>query len=189
MMDTIRDRDALIQAIHNGLKPAYIFFWGHKPLPSGEIGKSCFSQWWSATFELDGVTYPTAEHFMMAAKARLFGDTAIHTQILAADSPNSAKALGRKVQKFNNQVWEQQRFQLVVQGNLAKFSQNPELQNFLLSTGNQILVEASPVDPIWGIGLAADHRQAGDPKQWPGLNLLGFALMEVRHKLQTRQGI
>lgn len=74
----------------------------------------------------------------------------------------------------------------MVAGNLAKFAQNPALGEFLLGTGEQVLLEASPVDAVWGIGLAADHRDATRPAQWPGLNLLGFALMDVRAQLAAR---
>jgi ribA/ribD-fused uncharacterized protein len=121
---------------------------------------------------------------MMAEKARLFGDEAARAQILKASSPNAAKQLGRQVKHFDEQVWAESRFQLVVAGNLAKFSQNHELGNYLLGTGDKVLVEASPVDRIWGIGLAAGDAQAKNPEQWRGLNLLGFALMETRQRLQ-----
>jgi ribA/ribD-fused uncharacterized protein len=68
----------------------------------------------------------------------------------------------------------------VIQGNLAKFSQNPLLERFLLETGTRVLVEAAPRDLIWGIGLGQNDPRAQDPATWQGLNLLGFALMEVR---------
>jgi len=85
---------------------------------------------------------------------------------------------------FDEQRWAERRFSLVVTGNLAKFGQHPELRNFLPGTGSRILVEASPLDRIWGSGLAADDEHAASPGDWPGLNLLGFALMEVRRQLQ-----
>ena len=87
------------------------------------------------------------------------------------------------IRGFDEQLWAQRRFDLVVTGNLAKFGQHVELRDFLLTTGSRVLVEASPVDRIWGIGLAADHEHAASPEHWRGLNLLGFALMEVRHQL------
>ena len=87
---------------------------------------------------------------------------------------------------FDEQLWVERRYDLVVTGNLAKFSQHQDLRDFLLSTGTRVLVEASPRDGIWGIGLAADDDRASSPENWPGLNLLGFALMEVRHQLRSR---
>lgn len=184
MTDTIRSREDLLRAVRGGFRPRYLFFWGHRPLPNGQIGKPCFSQWWPAAFSVDGVRYPTAEHFMMAEKARLFGDDEVRAQVLEAPGPKQAKELGRQVRNFDERVWGGARFGLVVAGNLAKFSQNPELGNYLLGTRDRVLVEASPTDRIWGIGLAADSAQAMDPEQWRGLNLLGFALMEVRQRIR-----
>lgn len=158
-------------------------FWGHTPSRDGRVGRECFSQWWPVRFTVDGAGYASAEHFMMAAKARLFGDEAIVPEILAASHPAEAKALGRKVRGFDNDVWEKHRFGLVVEGNVAKFGQHPELRDYLLGTGDRVLVEASPRDRIWGIGLGAKNERAADPGQWRGLNLLGFALMETRHRL------
>ena len=86
---------------------------------------------------------------------------------------------------YQQDVWEAQRFAIVKVANLAKFSQHADLRAFLLATGEQVLVEASPVDAIWGIGLAADHAHATQPPKWRGLNLLGFALMQVRSQLHN----
>jgi ribA/ribD-fused uncharacterized protein len=183
----LSSRADLIREIQGGWHPQYLFFWGHNPLPDGQIGKPCFSQWWPAPFKVDGVEYPTAEHFMMVAKAQLFGDDAIRAQILQAATPKAAKDLGRQVKGFDDQIWQQARFDLVVTGNRAKFRQNSDLSWFLQSTADRVLVEASPVDRIWGIGLAADHAAARCPDQWPGLNLLGFALMAVRQGLMSGQ--
>ena len=187
LSDNIRSREDFVRAVRSGLQPSFLFFWGHKPLPNGEIGKSCFSQWWPAPFAVDGVDYPTAEHFMMGEKARLFRDEVSRAQILKAGSPKSAKEIGRHVKNFNEQVWAEARFQLVVEGNLAKFGQNRELGEYLLGTGDKVLVEASPFDRIWGIGMAGDNEQALNPELWRGLNLLGFALMEVRQRLRIDQ--
>src|SRR5947207_8719922 len=133
---TRESREELLKAVRSGLRPSFLFFWGHKPLPNGEIGKPCFSQWWPATFSVDDVIYPTAEHFMMAQKARLFGDEDMRAQILNAGGPKAAKQFGRQVRNFNQDVWEESRFELVVEGNFAKFNQNPALGEFLLGTGN-----------------------------------------------------
>lgn len=160
----------------------YLSFWGHQKSKKG-ISKSCFSQWYESNFLVDGVIYPTAEHYMMAKKAEMFGDRETYRKILMAKTPKEAKELGRSISGFIEEVWVKNRFQIVVDANLAKFSQNEEIKNFLLDTGDSVLVEASPVDEVWGIGLAADHPDVNAPDKWPGLNLLGFALMHVRSEL------
>jgi len=162
----------------------YLFFWGHQPNKDGSISKTCFSQWWLSSFDVDGITYKTAEHWMMAKKALLFNDKEIFEKIIQTKSPAEAKKLGREVKNYVDTVWLANRFEIVKEGNLYKFGQNKDLKEFLLNTNERILVEASPVDPIWGIGMAADHKEVNNPEKWQGLNLLGFALMEVRDELR-----
>ena len=164
-----------------------LFFWGHQPSKDGRITMSCLSQWWPAPFSVGGLTYPTAEHWMMAGKARLFGDEPVARQILRAGSPRQAKQLGRQVSRFDAAKWDAEKYRIVTDGSFEKFRQHPALGAFLLSTGDQVLVEASPVDRIWGIGLAADDERAGNPLLWRGENLLGFALMEARDRLRGRK--
>ncbi|WP_239376239.1 NADAR family protein [Frankia sp. Cj5] len=164
-----------------------LFFWGHHP-PRGSgrgVGVGCLSQWWPSAFTVDGLRYPTAEHFMMERKARLFGDMAAARAVLAAADPAAAKKHGRQVRGFDEAVWSECSFDIVVQGNAAKFDQHPPLRNYLLGTGERVLVEASPLDRVWGIGLAADDARAQAPSAWPGRNLLGFALMRVRAMLRA----
>lgn len=120
---------------------------------------------------------------MMAEKARLFGDSEAREKILGAPSPAAAKKLGRTVRGFHQQRWAKARFDIVVAGSTAKFGQNPTLAAFLVGTRDRVLVEASPTDRIWGIGLAATNAAAERPEDWRGLNLLGFALMEARRRL------
>jgi ribA/ribD-fused uncharacterized protein len=175
--DELRDR------FNAGEKFKFLHFWGHQPQADGSVGKSCLSQWYEAPFEADGVRYRTAEHFMMAAKACLFHDSGRLDKILNAGNPGAAKAFGREVAGFDNKTWTRHRFDAVCQANLLKFSQHPALGEFLLRTGEQVLVEASPKDRIWGIGLSASDPQADNPNCWRGSNLLGFALMSVRHRL------
>lgn len=177
------DAEALRARVAAGERFAYLHFWGHRPRADGRPSKACFSQWFDAPFEVDGVRYATAEHWMMAGKARLFGDADALERVLSDEDPGAAKKAGRAVRGYDEERWRQARFDLVTAGNLAKFSQYPALRGFLLSTGDQVLVEASPLDAIWGIGLAAADPRAHDPAQWPGLNLLGFALMAVRGRL------
>jgi ribA/ribD-fused uncharacterized protein len=160
----------------------FVFFWGHQP--SDPPGPACLSQWWDGAFTVDGVTYRTAEHWMMAEKAQLFGDEEVRAQILAAPHPKAAKALGRRVRGFDESVWAEQREEIVTRGNVAKFAQDPALSAYLLGTRGKVLVEASPVDRVWGIGLGAGDDRARRPSRWRGLNLLGFALMEARARLR-----
>lgn len=161
----------------------FLFFWGHQPNKDGKISKTCFSQWWLSAFKVDKVTYKTAEHWMMAKKAELFQDDEILEKILDADTPAEAKKLGREVKNYDDKVWLANRYEIVKQGNYHKFSQNRELKTFLLNTKDRVIVEASPVDPIWGIGMSSDDKDVLNVAKWKGLNLLGFALMEVRDEL------
>lgn len=170
----------LVENFEKGKKLKYIFFWGHQKSKNGSLTQSCFSQWWTSPFTVEGIKYNTAEHWMMAQKALLFGDKESFQKIILAKSPTEVKSLGRQVRYFNEEMWVSKRMEIVVQGTLHKFKQSQELTQFLVSTKGKILVEASPVDKIWGIGLAADNEKIENPKCWKGLNLLGFALMEVR---------
>lgn len=178
----IKSKEALIESLEQGNTVKYVFFWGHQKSPKG-VTKSCFSQWYEIDFVVDGITYHSAEQFMMAKKAQLFNDDDTLAKILASTHPGHAKKLGRCVLGFDESVWIAHRFDIVVEANRAKFSQNSELADFLLASNDRVLVEASPVDKVWGIGLAGDHQDAANPILWPGLNLLGFALMQVREEL------
>ena len=182
-VDDIENSDELLAYISQGKKAEYLFFWGHTPAHKNAICKSCLSQWFEASFTVDGVDYKTAEHYMMAQKAALFGDHLIYQRIIASQVPSEAKKLGREIRNFNNDAWLKHRFDIVVQGNIHKFSQNIRLRNFLLGTSGKVLVEASPADKIWGIGLSSDDNDSENPLKWRGLNLLGFALMKVRKNL------
>ncbi|MFJ1736573.1 NADAR family protein [Streptomyces sp. NPDC088254] len=184
-MERIDSRDALVRALGTGARVRYLHFWGHRPQPDGRVGASCLSQWWPSPFEVDGVAYATAEHWMMAGKARLFGDAEAERQVLAAGHPAEAKKAGRLVRGFDEATWERERLRIVVEGSVHKFAAHPELRRFLLNTGDRVLVEASPVDRVWGIGLSARDDGAWDPRRWKGPNLLGFALMEARERLRS----
>lgn len=165
----------------------FLYFWGHTPKRSNAVGPHVFSQWFESDFSIDGTVYPSAEHYMMAAKAELFGDAEMREAIVRAPSPGEAKALGRKVRGFDSAQWDAHRLGIVTRGSIAKFDAQDDLRKYLLSTGDRVLVEASPVDPIWGIGLAHDDARAARPSQWQGLNLLGFALMAARAELANRE--
>ncbi|GAA2291245.1 NADAR family protein [Glycomyces scopariae] len=163
----------------------YLYFWNQKGEPGGAVGRGCLSQWWPSAFTDDGHRYATAEHYMMAHKAWLFGDTEAAERILAAGHPANVQKIGRQVRGFTQEAWEAERYGIVVRGNVLKFGQDPDLLAFLLGTGDRVLVEASPVDRIWGIGLADDDPRAASPDTWRGLNLLGKALLEARERLRA----
>jgi ribA/ribD-fused uncharacterized protein len=173
----------LIHRVRQGQRVKFLFFWGHRPERGGGIGRGCLSQWWPAPFDLDGRTFATAEHYMMWRKAMLFDDLGSAEKILRAPHPHRAKELGRGVLGFDQRRWDEHRFEIVVAGCVAKFGQHADLRKFLIGTGERVLVEASPIDSVWGIGLAADDPRAEDPEQWRGLNLLGFALTDARRGL------
>lgn len=160
----------------------FLFFWGHTV--KEEITKSCFSQWFPCQFEEKDIAYASAEQYMMTEKARLFNDRETASEILKSDNPKQAKELGRKVKNFDSQRWDEHKYEIVKRANLLKFSQNQQYKDFLLSTDEKILVEASPYDTIWGIGLLESDPKAKNPIQWRGENLLGFGLMEVRDELK-----
>lgn len=162
----------------------YVFFWGYKPEEDGTITKNCLSQWWEASFEVDGITYKSAEHWLKVEKARLFNDDEMVERILKSSSPAKAEKLGRLVFNVDDELWKKRSIELVKEGAIHKFEQNPELKEFLLSTGDAVLAESSPLDNIWGIGLTRDHHHAEEPSKWKGTNLLGFALMEARDELR-----
>lgn len=149
--------------------------------------KSPFSQFHPAKFVVDRVTYSCAEQFMMHQKAVLFKDDEIAESILAAEKPGQMKALGRGVRGFDEKTWGENRMQIVKRGNLAKFRQNTDIKTELLSTSGTTLVEASPRDKIWGIGLGADNPAAFSKKTWRGQNLLGYILTDVRDEIISEE--
>ncbi|KAH7823109.1 putative NADAR family protein [Monocercomonoides exilis] len=170
-----RNVHELIERCDKGQEFSYIFFWKESEDPYG-----IFAQWFTSPFVVDSIRYNTAEHWMMAEKARLFNDDVSLQNILKASTPRKAKELGRGVKNFNGTVWEQKKFDIVYQGNLHKFSQHPELKALLMETKSSIIVEASPLDAIWGIKMAASNPKATNPHEWKGENVLGFAIMAVR---------
>lgn len=182
----IESVETLCDAIAQGVSLKYLAFWGHTPRRDGTIGSSCLSQWWPAPFVLDGAEFATAEHYMMWRKALLFDDATTAAKVLGVGHPSQAKKLGRQIADFDDTVWERERFDIVVQGSVAKFGQDEALRRYLVGTGARVLVEASPLDRIWGIGLSAEDSGAADPTRWRGLNLLGFALMRARDELVGR---
>ena len=122
---------------------------------------------------------------MMYKKVVLFKDDFYAALILNSRQPKDIKALGRKIHRFDSSVWDKHKLDIVIQGNYLKFSQNSELKAYLQETGSKILVEASPYDTVWGIGMKASEKGIENPENWKGENLLGIALMEVRDKIRN----
>ena len=163
---------------------SFRFFLDYEPVKNSPLTNACLSQWWPCTFTVGTNIFSTTEHFMMYEKAKLFGDRETAARIFDSDHPFEAKTLGRRVRNFDELRWNEARFDVVVRGNMAKFSQNPKLRAFLLATHDDILAETSPTDCIWGTGCRDDEPIATKPDSWPGQNLLGFALMQVRDHLR-----
>ncbi|SFV60967.1 Uncharacterized protein COG3236 [hydrothermal vent metagenome] len=186
----MKTREELLERIETGETFEYLFFWDEPKRDVVDI--ACLNQWYAASFsmpihgqgELHYIIFPTAEHYMMWAKARVFYDYGIADRILETKSPREVQLLGREVKDYDDDKWRALSFETVVEGNIEKFTQNPDIEKFLLSTGDKVLVEASPIDKIWGIGLHKDDPKARDPKKWLGENKLGFALMQVRKNLK-----
>lgn len=154
-------------------KEDFVFFWG-----------GTFSQWAPSDFVIDGIKYVTAEQYMMAKKALVFKDQEAYEEIMASKNPRDQKAIGRRVKNFNPDVWSVISREVVYQGNYAKFSQNPKMREELMATGDLEIVEASPYDKIWGIGLRESDPKAWDKSTWEGTNWLGIEIMRVRQKLR-----
>lgn len=178
------DLESLKSRVSRGESFTFRPFYGHTPRADGKLSDACFSQWWKSRFSVDGVSYATAEHFMMAAKARLFSDERALAKILAEEEPSKVKAIGREVKGFVDTQWAAARFDAVTQGSIAKFGSSAELKAYLLGTGDELLVEAAPRDRIWGIGLGRENPLVKDPSRWRGQNLLGFALVRARQTLR-----
>lgn len=180
-----RSVEDLKAAVAAGNRPEFLLFWGHRPDMPGGIDRSCLSENYVAEFEADGERFPTVEHYIAWRKAKLFGDEHSAERILLAESPSKAKAIGRSVKPFDDAVWKPMRYEIAVAASVAKFAAHPELAQYLAATGHKVLAEASPIDRVWGIGLHADDAEAKAPERWPGLNILGFALMEARTQLAS----
>lgn len=142
-----------------------------------------FSQWYLSKFTIDEIEYNCCEQFMMAEKARFFNDEETLKKIMASINPKEQKKLGREVRGFLVSEWEYVACNIVYKGNLAKFTQNKKLKELLLNTKGTILVEASPYDKIWGIGLSENDPRSLDRNQWLGKNWLGEVLTKVREQI------
>jgi ribA/ribD-fused uncharacterized protein len=145
-----------------------------------------FSQWYSLDIVIDGVTYNTAEQYMMAMKAKHFGDEDAYQKIMKAKHPSDQKAIGRQVKNFDAVAWNAVSRDYVYKANLVKFS-NPFMADYILSTGDKEIVETSPTDCIWGIGLSESDPGRFDKSKWRGTNWLGEVLMKVRNNIRSKE--
>lgn len=143
-----------------------------------------YSQWFPSKIRINDIDYCNAEQYMMAQKALFFKDIDIFNKIMDIENPKKIKALGKKVKNFDQEAWDQIKYHIVFNGNYNKFSQNKKLKEYLLKDNNDIIVEASPYDRIWGIGLDEFNKNCNDPNKWRGQNLLGFSIMHVRDILR-----
>ena len=173
----------VVAAVERGDRPRFHYFWGASPVHPGRVDCSCLSQWFAAPFTVDGETFATGEHYMMAAKAALFDDRETRARILQASSPGQAKALGRTVRGFDETRWSAERWEIVVATGVHRFAEHAGPLAYLLASGDRVLVEASPHDRVWGIGIGKAEAVRVGPSGWRGQNLLGFALMETRRRL------
>ena len=156
-----------------------IFFYKHMPK---KTEWHVFSQWYPSQFEEGGVTFNNAEQYMMAHKALLFKDNYHYEKIMESTDPSVIKNYGKRIKNFNQSIWNKYKFEIVTQGNRLKFQQNSDLMEILMKTNGKMLVEASPYDKIWGIGLSESKAVQIPQDEWPGQNLLGKALMKVRNE-------
>lgn len=179
-MNYIIDRDYCYNLdLCNSGRTRFVTFWK----PSEENG--VFSQWYRAPIKEDGILFTCCEQYMMYHKALLFKDTETASEILECSNPKDMKALGRKIKNFNQKIWDENKYDIVYQGNYLKFSQNENLHKLLVEKydDNTIFIEASPYDKVWGVGLSKDACMIEYPEDWPGENLLGCIIMHVRKEL------
>ncbi len=144
-----------------------------------------FSNWAPTPFTVDGVSFSTAEQYIMYRKCLTFGDTVTAEKLLNSDSPKEQKALGREAAGYIDSVWAGIRQTVAIRGLYAKFSQDAELKRLLLGTGDAVLVECTSNDRIWACGLDKDDDDRLSADRWKGQNILGFSLMEVRNMLRA----
>ncbi len=157
----------------------YYFFYGED---------SPFSQWYKCSIVIDDISYTCTEQYMMFCKAILFKDDRTAELILKSGyQPSLHKELGRKIEGFDQNIWDANKRAIVFTGNYYKFIHSDNLSKLLLGTSPKILVEASPIDKIWGIGLSIDDERRFYKEKWEGENLLGYILTEVREEIRKKQ--
>lgn len=169
------NKKTIIEKYNRGEDLSFVYFWKTK---------SPFSNWYPVPFKDEVIDYWCTEQYMMAQKALLFKDLDTYHRIMSSKDQRNIKNLGRQVRGFDQEIWDKNKISIVIRGNFLKFQQNYSLRRILLDTKDKILVEASPYDCIWGVGLAEEDEQIKNPNNWRGENLLGEALMEVREQLK-----
>lgn len=149
-------------------------------------GRQAFSNWHHSPDQLimRGLSFDHSEGAFMAMKAWFFMDLDAVAACHAEKDPCAVKAIGRTIRGYDDAAWSLVRLGFMAYVNLLKYRQNPEMAAELLGTGDRTLVEASPVDQVWGVGLAEDDPLIQSPSNWRGTNLLGVALMQVREVLR-----
>jgi len=155
-----------------------IYFW--KVLENNGF----LSNWWICEIDYDGRKFISSEQLFMYLKAKLFNDDEVAEKIMQTSRQNEIKALGREVKNFDETIWNKHKYELMFIANKAKFRFDYQITDMLLETGDAKLVEASPVDRIWGIGLDAKTAKNIPEANWPGQNLLGQVLMDLRDLLR-----
>jgi ribA/ribD-fused uncharacterized protein len=158
----------------------FVHFCSHTPLKTGFL-----SNWYHSVFYLDGVKFSSGEQAMMYKKAKLMGDEDIAAHVMITDDPKKIKALGRQVKNWDERLWNAHKIDIMTAILIAKFSQNKDILQKLLATKDATLVEAAHYDKIWGNGLRETDANARNPAAWPGQNLLGKCLMDVRTQLNV----
>ncbi len=180
MTDNKRAEMINTKKIAERITDTHIYFWS-----------GIFSQWYSSKFQIkeEGILYENAEQYMMFKKALLFDDIETASEILKTKDPRVIKDLGREVKNFNEARWDAAKVGIVREGNYLKFSQNKLFKKILIKYKDHILVEASPYDKIWGIGLSPEDERVLDQNNWRGQNLLGICIMEARAKILKEEEI
>lgn len=153
----------------------FVFFYGKQDY---------LSNFYPTMFQVDNIQFICGEQYIMYMKAKLFADHKTAAFILKETVPSKMKALGRQVQNYDDQRWSRLRENIAYIGLLEKYKQNLDLKTLILATGDKEIVEASPNDRVWGIGMGASHPQVQNRSEWKGMNLLGKILVRVRNQLR-----
>ena len=157
-----------------------IFF--HKP----EEDYGWLSNWYRSDFELDGIKYSSVEQYIMYQKCVLFGDVESAEKVMNAEYPDEQQSIARNATGYIENAWRGYRQIIAQKALFAKFSQNEDLKEKLLATGDAWLVECARTDKNWACGISLYDDQRFDASKWFGMNILGFALMKVRDEIRSK---